>query len=150
MDDIVIEEIYPYTLDQVWESLTDAEALADWLMPNDFKPVVGHKTVFKCTPQPEFDGTVQVEVLVADKPHKLSYTWKTSDMTQPTIVTYTLASHKQGTLLRMEHTGFTGDNGKRSRPSFKQGWPIKLKTELPETIAKRLKQNIDPKGAPNA
>ncbi len=35
----------------VWEYLTDAELLAEWLMPNDFKLTVGHKFQFKTKPK---------------------------------------------------------------------------------------------------
>ena len=31
-----------HPIERVWRALTDREALAQWLMPNDFEPVVGH------------------------------------------------------------------------------------------------------------
>src|ERR1700675_3024487 len=96
MDPIVIEQTYPYSIEHVWEALTDPAALADWLMPGDFKPVVGHKVRFHCDPRAEFDGNVDVEVLEVDKPRRLSYSWKTSNMKKPTIVTYSLTPVKDG------------------------------------------------------
>jgi uncharacterized protein YndB with AHSA1/START domain len=135
MDDIVIEHIYPYSMEQVWEALTDPAALAEWLMPGDFKPIVGHKVEFRCEPKGGFDGTVQVEVLEVAKPRKLSYSWKTNDMKRPTIVTYFLSPTADGgTHLRLEHKGFDPDNGPISFPLFKQGWPGKIQKDLPNVI----------------
>ena len=68
MDRIVLEQTYAYAIEHVWEALTDPAALAEWLMPGEFKAVVGHKLTFRCDPRPEFDGTVEVEILVADRP----------------------------------------------------------------------------------
>jgi len=143
MDDIVIEQTYPYAMEHVWEALTDPAALADWLMPGDFKPVVGHKVRFHCEPRAEFDGSVDTEVLVADKPRKLSYTWKTSNMKKPTIVTYSLAPTPDGgTKLRLEHTGFEGDSGKVMLPLFKGGWGHKLKEQLGPVIARFAQKGV--------
>ena len=144
MDDIVLEHVYPYTVEQVWEALTDPTALAEWLMPGDFKPVVGHRVRFRCEPRDEFDGIVDVEVLEADRPRRLSYSWKTCDMRTPTTVTYILSALPGGqTRLRLEHTGFAGDNGLRTHPLFKQGWGHKLEALLPRALATLHKPNGD-------
>jgi uncharacterized protein YndB with AHSA1/START domain len=136
MDDIVIEQTYPYSAEQVWEALTDPAALADWLMPGDFKPVVGHKFRWEgCEPRPEFDGNVDVVILEVNKPRQLSYSWKTSDMLTPTTVTFTLTPIAAGkTKLKLVHAGFTDANGKRTHPLFKGGWVEKLGKQLPDAI----------------
>lgn len=137
MEEIVIERIYEYSVEHVWEALTDPDALAEWLMPGDFKAVVGHRVRFHCEPRPEFDGIVDVEVLAVEKPRRLSYTWKTTNMDQPTIVTFLLTpTNDNGTHLRLEHTGFEGDSGRRMHSMFKDGWGHKLETLLPESIKK--------------
>ena len=41
---------------KVWRALTEPELLADWLMPNDIKPLVGHDFTFRTDPAPGFDG----------------------------------------------------------------------------------------------
>ena len=35
--------VYPHSIEDVWTAITDARALAEWLMPNDFQPVLGSK-----------------------------------------------------------------------------------------------------------
>ena len=135
MNDIILEHSYEFPINAVWDALTDPAALAEWLMPGDFKPVVGHKVTFHCEPLPGFDGTVQVEVLAADKPRRLTYTWKTNGMEKPTIVTFILTpTSGGGTHLRLEHTGFEGDNGKIMYDTFKGGWGHKLASQLGPAI----------------
>jgi uncharacterized protein YndB with AHSA1/START domain len=139
MDDIVVEHTYAYSIEQVWESLTDPAAVADWLMPGDFRAVVGHRVRLHCEPVGAFDGWVDLEVLEVTRPRRLSYSWRTGDMQAPTIVTYTLTALPDGrTRLRLEHTGFTGENGRATYPWFKQGWGRKLGEQLPRTVAKRI------------
>jgi Activator of Hsp90 ATPase homolog 1-like protein len=54
-DAIVHEVVYTHPPGRVWRALTDSAALADWLMPNDFLPRVGHRFTF--TLEPVGDGT---------------------------------------------------------------------------------------------
>lgn len=138
MDDIFLEETYPYAIELVWDALVDPEALAEWLMPGDFKPVVGHKARFHCEPKGDFDGIVDVEVVVVDRPRRLSYTWKTSGMTKATTVAYTLSSTPDGgTRLVLQHRGFEGDAGRTMHALFKGGWPHKLGEQLLAVLVKR-------------
>jgi len=140
MENIVLEQTYPYSIEHVWEALTDPAAVADWLMPGNFKPVVGHKLQFHCEPHPEFDGRIDVEILKADKPNQLSYSWKTDNMNTPSTVTFILTPTRDGsTHLRMEHTGLEGDSGKIMYPLFKGGWELKLGSQLGPVIARLAK-----------
>jgi uncharacterized protein YndB with AHSA1/START domain len=47
---IVEERLLPYPPDKVWRALTQSAMLAEWLMPNDFKPEVGHRFAFRSQP----------------------------------------------------------------------------------------------------
>jgi uncharacterized protein YndB with AHSA1/START domain len=148
MDDIVMEQTYPYSPEQVWEALTDPGALAEWLMPGDFRAVVGHKVEFRCAPHGEFDGVVQVQVLHADRPRKLSYSWKAGDIRTPTVVTYLLTPLPNGhTRLRLEHTGFTADNGRFMHPLLKGGWVDKIRRDLPRVLERMGGKGIGPSSA---
>ena len=73
---IVIEYELRQGPDKVWRALTEPALIEAWLMPNDFRPVLGHRFTFRTTPAPGWDGTVHCEV-VAVVPHRqLSYTWR--------------------------------------------------------------------------
>ncbi|HXD92540.1 MAG TPA: SRPBCC domain-containing protein, partial [Bacteroidia bacterium] len=67
---------------EVWKYITQAELMAEWLMKNDFKPVVGHKFMFKSRAVPElnYDGNVHCEVLEIVPLKKLVYSWQSGDM----------------------------------------------------------------------
>ena len=60
----------------LWRALTDSELLSAWLMPNDFRPEVGHRFTMTTDPAPLFDGTVHLEVLEIDPPHRMCWSWK--------------------------------------------------------------------------
>lgn len=91
---------------RVWRALTDAELLAKWLMPNDFKAVVGHRFTFLTEPRPEggFDGVVHCEVLEIDPERLLRISWRGGNL--DTTVTWRLAAEGRGTRLFIEHEGF--------------------------------------------
>ena len=132
--DIKIETIYPYPPEKVWRALTDSEALAAWLMPNDFKAVLGHKFNFRTKPRAGFDGVVHCEVLELDAPKRLVYTWRGGPLN--TIVTFTLQAVPQGTKLELEHAGFEGLKGLMISFIMDKGWRKKiLPLSLPKVLA---------------
>ena len=125
----------------VWEYLTDPELLAEWLMPNDFKPLVGHHFQFKTKPKINFgfDGTVYCEVLEIIPFQKLVYSWKGGMSKEKpglnSIVTWILEPIDGGTLLKLEHAGFDGFRNYFPYLVMNKGW-IK--------IGKRFIKNIKP------
>ena len=40
---VVIEREIPYPPEKIWRALTQPHLIEEWLMKNDFKPVVGHR-----------------------------------------------------------------------------------------------------------
>src|ERR1043166_665732 len=62
-DSIVYEIVYPHPIWTVWRALTTSEALAQWLMPNDFAPQVGHHFTFQTEPQGGWSGIVHCQVV---------------------------------------------------------------------------------------
>ena len=114
------EALYPYAPEQVWTALTDPAAIADWLMPNDFEPALGHRFTFRTKPAPGFDGIVQCEVIELEAPARLAYSWKGGGI--DTIVRYTLAAEGASTRLVMEQAGFTGLKGFMVSRLLGGGW----------------------------
>lgn len=133
MDDdaIVIEITYPHRIERVWRALTSRDALATWLMPNDFEPRVGHTFTFRAQPQEGWSGVVHCRVTALDPPHRVAYTWQGGDELPETLVTFTLASAGEGTHLRLEHSGFAsgGPMGLTVRDILASGWDSKLLRE---------------------
>src|SRR5215471_12827991 len=73
---ITVEAVLPHTPEAVWKTLTAAALIAQWLMPNDFEPVLGKRFTFKTKPMGSWDGVVHCEVLEIVPNEKLVYSWK--------------------------------------------------------------------------
>ena len=116
---VVVERELPYPPEKIWRALTQPHLLAEWLMKNDFKLVVGHRFNLRRTPKPDVNIVVDCEVLEIE-PHKtLAYTWSALDLVG--VVTWTLTPTSTGTHLRMEQSGFRLDQ-KQAYGGAKGGW----------------------------
>jgi len=110
------EWIYKQSPNEVWEYLTQADLIALWLMPNDFKPIPGHEFQFKTNPIPslDLDGIFHCKVLEIVPFKKLSYSWKGGSgngiFTLDTICEWTLDAYDNGTKLSLKHSGFREAN----------------------------------------
>jgi uncharacterized protein YndB with AHSA1/START domain len=107
---VVIEQDMPHPPEKIWRALTQRPLIEEWLMANDFEPVVGRKFNFRTTPMPHWNGVTDCEVLVVEPFARLSYTWNASGEEAvnglKTVVTWTLTPSANGTHVRMEHAGF--------------------------------------------
>src|SRR5262249_33080330 len=74
----------------------------EWLMKNDFTPVVGHRFNLRAD-----WGAVDCRVLAVEPNKTLSYTWAALGL--ESVVTWTLTPTSTGTRLRMEQSGFRPD-----------------------------------------
>lgn len=132
---IVHHFTYLHPPEVVWEYLTDAGKLAQWLMPNDIKPVMGHKFRFQSKPMPRFgfDGIVHCEVLEVITNKRLVYTWKGGML--DTVVVWTLAATAEGTVLTLEHRGFKGLKNMLPYLIMSGGW-----AKIGKRLSKQLSQ----------
>ncbi|MGA2833962.1 MAG: SRPBCC domain-containing protein [Terracidiphilus sp.] len=104
---LVIEREMPHPPEKIWRALTEGQLIEEWLMKNDFKPVVGHRFNFRSTPVPGWNGVIDGEVLVVEPNSQLSYSWGTMGM--ESAVTWTLTPTAVGTHVRMEQSGFRSE-----------------------------------------
>ena len=126
------EAIYPVAPGEVWAALTEPDAIADWLMANDFRPVVGHRFTFRTRPRPGFDGIVSCEVLEVEPAQRLKHSWNTG--VHRTTVTWILEAHGSGTRLTLLHEGFRGVAGVLPRLVLRNGWGGILRKGLPRHL----------------
>jgi uncharacterized protein YndB with AHSA1/START domain len=100
---LAFEAIYPHSPERVWQALTDPAALGRWLLPTNFRPRIGFRFRF----QGGRTDAVKGEVLEADPPKRLRYTWLDvgDDGTagSPSVVTWTLEPTPGGTRVKLEH-----------------------------------------------
>ncbi|NHA04531.1 SRPBCC domain-containing protein [Mucilaginibacter sp. HC2] len=142
--DLVIKWHFPHSPEKVWECITNPELISQWLMKNDFKPVVGHQFQFHSKPLPKmgWDGIVYCEVLEVIPNQKLVYTWKGGPrpgiIGLDTLLTWTLSPDGEGTRLVLEHSGFKGLKNMLSSIFMESGWKkhitrrmIKILNEIP-------------------
>jgi uncharacterized protein YndB with AHSA1/START domain len=104
---LVIEREIPHPPEKIWRALTHSALVDEWLMKNDFQPVVGHRFNFRSTPVPGWNGVIDCEVLVVEPNSRLSYSWGTMGM--ESVVAWTLTPTKDGTHVRMEQSGFRSE-----------------------------------------
>jgi uncharacterized protein YndB with AHSA1/START domain len=123
---IVVEREMPHPPQKIWRALTQAPLIGQWLMQNDFQPVVGHRFNFRATPIHGWNGVTDCEVLEIVPFERLVYSWNASgDQARDglkTIVTWTLAPSGNGTLVRMEQSGFRPQDEAGYR-GMGGGWP---------------------------
>ena len=129
---IEVDQYFPHPPEKVWRALTTPELMAQWLMPNDFEPTVGHRFTFQGQPieQTGFSGVVACEVLEVVPPVRLQYSWTDANPPEGTAVpadwtiTWTLQEEGTGTRLLLEHAGFDLDDPIQqiSRKFMSGGW----------------------------
>jgi uncharacterized protein YndB with AHSA1/START domain len=111
---VVVEREIAYPPEKIWRALTQPHLIAEWLMKNDFSPVVGHDFKFSAD-----WGAVDCQVRAVEPNKTLSYTWGAYGL--ESVVTWTLTPSGAGTHLRMEQSGFRTDQ-KQAYHGARHGW----------------------------
>ena len=118
---VVVEREIAYPPEKLWRALTQPHLMEEWLMKNDFAPVVGHRFNLRG----EWGGVLDCEVLAIEPLRSLSYSWNHThedpafDLTS--VVTFTLTPTAAGTHLRMEQAGFR-PNQRQAFGGAMAGW----------------------------
>lgn len=119
---VIVEREIAHPPEKIWRALTQPHLISEWLMKNDFSPVVGHRFNLRG----EWGGVLDCEVLVVEPQTTLSYTWnfKHDDpaLDLSSVVTFSLSPTTTGTRLRMEQAGFRPDQ-RQAYGGAKAGWP---------------------------
>ena len=131
---VVVERDLPYPPEKIWRALTQPHLIAEWLMQNDFAPVVGHRFNLRG----EWGGVLDCEVLAVEPHRTLSYTWnfthEDAAYNLRSVVTFTLTPTDTGTRLRMEQSGFRPDQ-KQAYGGAHAGWQ-QFFAKLEEVLAR--------------
>ena len=118
---VVVEREISHAPEKIWRALTQPHLIEEWLMKNDFKPVVGHSFNLRG----DWGGVLDCEVLTVEPNKTLSYTWNfvhdDAAYNLESVVTFTLTPTSTGTHLRMEQSGFRPDQ-KQAFGGAKVGW----------------------------
>lgn len=118
---IAVEREIPHPPEKIWRALTQPHLIEEWLMKNDFKPVVGHSFSLRG----DWGGVLDCQVLTVDPSRSLSYTWnyehEDNAYNLKSVVTFTLTPTGKGTHLRVEQSGFRPEQ-KQAYGGAKLGW----------------------------
>jgi uncharacterized protein YndB with AHSA1/START domain len=125
------ELFYPQSPEVVWEYLTNPELVAQWLMPGNFQPILGHEFQLTTKPKAEldFDGIFHCKILEVTPFTKLSYSWKfgPGDGTlNDSVVDWTLSEKDNGTELQIIHRGIGNTATSPLFALLDAGWLEKL------------------------
>jgi uncharacterized protein YndB with AHSA1/START domain len=124
---VVVEREIAFPPERIWRALTQPHLIEEWLMKNDFRPVVGHSFNLRAD-----WGAVDCQVQAVEPNKMLSYTWGGYGL--ESVVTWTLTPTSAGTHLRMEQLGFRPDQ-KQAFQGAKFGWP-KFFANLEQVLAR--------------
>lgn len=128
---------------EVWRALTEPKLLEAWLMPNDIKPEVGHKFMFRSQPRGDWDGLAYCVVTEVVPEQRLQYEWRgkqdhaSGEYKFDTLLTFTLTRKADGgTHLHLLHEGF--DPSDFALKVMGEGWKSMASTRI--SAALRAKQ----------
>jgi len=131
---VIVEREIPHPAEKIWRALTQPQLIEEWLMKNDFKPVVGHRFNL----HGDWGGVLDCEVLAVEPYRSLTYTWNFTHEDAAydlrSAVTFTLTPTSTGTRLRMEQSGFRPDQ-KQAFGGARAGWQ-QFFAKLEEVLAR--------------
>jgi len=129
--EIIVDEVFPHTLDVIWKTLTTPEMMGRWvkMAPTGFAPKAGARFTYQTTPAGEWNGVIQCQVLEVIPNERLVYAWKGGHEGNvgygsrlDTVVTFTLAAVENGTRLRLVHSGFMLPRNETAFKGMSEGW----------------------------
>lgn len=103
--DLDFEELFPHPVEDVWDAITDASSISDWLMAtDDFRAELGARFRLK-TEHLSPSGWIDAQVVEIDPPHRMAWSWSADPAFAPTLVIFELSADADGTRLRLTHAG---------------------------------------------
>lgn len=120
LPDIERTIIMDAAIEKVWKAVTTSEALASWLMPNNFQLEMGYEFTFQSVPKNGWDGIVHCKVMEITPPTRLGFTWCGNNMEQ--YVSFELVKLTETrTEFTLVHSGWSEEN-KMLRDIMYDGW----------------------------
>ncbi len=135
--DIVVDEVFPHAPETIWKTLTIGELIGRWLLmaPTGFEPVKGKHFTFQTTPAGAWDGIIHCQVLEVTPNERLAFAWKGGHEGNvgygsrlDTVVTWTLSRVKNGTRVRLVHSGFVLPTNDTAFKNMSEGWKNVVKS----------------------
>nr|WP_275297755.1 SRPBCC domain-containing protein [Clostridium sp. YIM B02551] len=119
LPDIVRSVVIEADINKVWDAIATKEGLEAWLMPNNFKPILGYEFTFKSQPKGDWDGICHCIVKELNPPYKLGFTWSGNNLDQ--YVSFELKEIDDKTEFTLVHSGWSEEN-MQLREIMYDGW----------------------------
>jgi uncharacterized protein YndB with AHSA1/START domain len=119
---------FSHPVETVWEYLTNSELMGQWLMKNDFLPIIDHEFQFRTggKPNQNFDGIFYCKVLEIEPLKKLVYSWNCGpgegQINLKSVVTWELEPKENGTEVFLDHRGFERAENLDMYHALMHGW----------------------------
>lgn len=97
-DKVQLEATYPQSPEKIWRALTESDKLSRWLMPTDFKPLIGYR--FRLETSNE--AFVRGKVIEVDEGKLIAFTWDDEDEGE-SVVVWRVQPVDGGTRVSVEH-----------------------------------------------
>ena len=140
---VVVERELPFPPEKVWRALTQPDLIEEWLMKNDFKPVVDHRFSFRAD-----WGAVDCRVLAVEPNKMLSYTWAAYGL--KSVVTSTSAqrareptcawSSRASSRISRSTTRVPRAGGRSSLPPWSRSWRGQLEVCRHRVKARKIER----------
>ncbi len=142
MEPVVVQHIYPATISQVWNAITNPDEMRQWFFEavQDFEPVTGFET--------EFDVHVDEKtyrhiwkITAVENKSRIEYDWSYAGIPGKSMVSWELSEVDGQTQLQLTHTEvepFQAEAGDQNftRESCLGGWNYFLKEQLVNYLEK--------------
>lgn len=149
------QRFYPHPIEVVWAALTNADALAQWLMPNNFVAEAGREFEFRVDSMGPIGGVAKCRVLELEPPDDPGATrarmvWSWTQMPPSASsgpprremrIEWSLEAHEGGTRLSFTQSGLELLPW-LYRKMMTFGWGTMLKRWLP-VVCKQFEQTPD-------
>lgn len=134
------ERYYPHPREAVWVALTDPHAIAEWLMPNTFRPELGAEFTFQVDPMKLCGETKTIcKVEAFEPPARMVWSWvghrKNGKVMEPMRLEWTLAEEGGGTRLVLFQEGLEC-LPIHERFMMTTGWGYMMKRLVPKVLAR--------------
>jgi uncharacterized protein YndB with AHSA1/START domain len=135
-DKVQLEATYPQSPDKVWKALTESEKVSRWLMPTDFKPLIGYHFRLETSSGAHVRGKV-IEVEVGKL---IAFTWNDEDDGE-SVVVWRVEPVDGGTRVSVEHWPVETPAVNCLRIDNYFNWSYALRHNLPGLL--KLLEHID-------
>jgi uncharacterized protein YndB with AHSA1/START domain len=138
---IIIEQVMPASVKEVWHAITDQAAMKKWYFDfQEFKTEPGFEFRFWGGPAEDRQYLHICRITEVSPEKKLAYSWQYEGFPGDTLVSFELFEEGDQTKLKLTHKGietFPASEPDFARANFVEGWTWLICTSLKEYLTQK-------------